>query len=65
MVHAFCGVIITYMDADWVLREYVLDLIPLAGDHSGKSVGKLMFRRLKKENSPVVSVGIFLIRFNF
>ncbi|KAJ7861287.1 hypothetical protein B0H13DRAFT_1115253 [Mycena leptocephala] len=49
MVHAFCGVIISYIDKDWVLREYVLDLIPLDGDHSRKSVGKLIFRRLKKD----------------
>jgi hypothetical protein len=48
MIHAFCGVVISYIDKDWVLREYVLDLIPLDGDHSGKSVGKLIFRRLKK-----------------
>jgi hypothetical protein len=47
MVHAFCGVVISYIDKDWALREYVLDLIPLDGDHSGKSVGKLIFRRLK------------------
>jgi hypothetical protein len=49
MVHAFCGVVISYIDKGWVLREYVLDLIPLDGDHSGKSVGKLVFRRLKKD----------------
>jgi hypothetical protein len=49
MVHAFCGMVISYIDKDWVLREYVLDLIPLDGDHSGKSVGKLIFRHLKKD----------------
>ncbi|KAF7346736.1 Reverse transcriptase-RNase H-integrase [Mycena sanguinolenta] len=36
-------------DIDWILREHVLDLIPLDGDHSGKSVGKLIFCRLKKD----------------
>ncbi|KAK7045126.1 reverse transcriptase-RNase H-integrase [Favolaschia claudopus] len=33
----------------WVLREYVLDLIALDGDHSGKAVGKLVYKRLKKD----------------
>jgi hypothetical protein len=48
MVHAFCGVVISYLDEDWALHEYVLDLIPLDGDHSGKVVGRLVFKRLKK-----------------
>lgn len=48
MVHAFCGVVLSYIDEDWVLREYVLDLILLDGDHSGKAVGRLVFKRLKK-----------------
>ncbi|KAJ7913731.1 hypothetical protein B0H13DRAFT_1873594 [Mycena leptocephala] len=33
---------------DWVLHEYVVDLIPLDGDHSGKAVGRLVFKHLKK-----------------
>jgi hypothetical protein len=48
MVHAFCSVVISYIDEDWVLWEHVLDLIPLDGDHSGKAVGRLVFKRLKK-----------------
>jgi hypothetical protein len=48
MVHAFCGVVISYIDEDWVLHESVVDLIPLDGDHSGKAVGRLVFKRLKK-----------------
>ncbi|KAJ7805344.1 hypothetical protein B0H14DRAFT_3485216 [Mycena olivaceomarginata] len=47
-VYAFCGVVVTYIDKDWVLREYMLDLIPLDGDHSGKAVGKLVFKNLKR-----------------
>ncbi|KAJ7354264.1 hypothetical protein DFH08DRAFT_955660 [Mycena albidolilacea] len=50
MVHAFCGVVIFYIDKEWVLREHVLNLIPLDGDHSGRLVGKLIFQRLKKDN---------------
>lgn len=48
MVHAFCGVVISFIDKNWVLHEYVLDLIPLDGDHSGEAVGRLVFKRLKK-----------------
>jgi hypothetical protein len=42
MVHAFCGVVISYIDEDWVLHEYVVDLIFFDGDHSGKAVGRLV-----------------------
>lgn len=48
MVYAFCGAVISFIDRDWVRREHVLDLITLDGDHSGKTVGKLVFKRLKK-----------------
>ncbi|KAF7370112.1 Reverse transcriptase-RNase H-integrase [Mycena sanguinolenta] len=48
MVYAFCGVVVTFIDADWTLREYVLNLIPLDGDHSGKTVGQLVFKDLKQ-----------------
>ncbi|KAF7348260.1 Reverse transcriptase-RNase H-integrase [Mycena sanguinolenta] len=48
MVYAFCGVVVTFIDADWTLREYVLNLIPLDGDHSGKTVGRLVFKDLKQ-----------------
>jgi hypothetical protein len=47
MVHAFCGVVISYIDEDWVLHEYVVDLIFFDGDHSGKAVGRLVFKRMK------------------
>ncbi|KAF7378021.1 Reverse transcriptase-RNase H-integrase [Mycena sanguinolenta] len=46
MVHAFCGVTVTFIDDDWVLQEHVLDLIPLHGDHSGEAVAKLVFTSL-------------------
>jgi hypothetical protein len=39
MVHAFCGVVISYLDEDWVLHEYVLDLIPLMAIIRGKPLG--------------------------
>ncbi|KAJ7324027.1 hypothetical protein DFH08DRAFT_1085349 [Mycena albidolilacea] len=38
MVHAFCGVLISYIDKNWVLREYVLDLIPLDENKLAKSL---------------------------
>ncbi|KAJ7884283.1 hypothetical protein B0H13DRAFT_2343769 [Mycena leptocephala] len=47
MVHAFCSVVISYIDEDWVLHEYVVDLIFFDGDHSGKAVGRLVFKRMK------------------
>ncbi|KAJ7910361.1 hypothetical protein B0H13DRAFT_2272566 [Mycena leptocephala] len=49
MVYAFCGVVISFIDADWVLREYIFDLIPLDDDHKGRTVGKLIVKRLKKQ----------------
>jgi hypothetical protein len=43
MVNAFAGVVISFINKDWILEEHVLDLIPLDGDHSGEAVGKLVF----------------------
>jgi hypothetical protein len=48
-VYAFYGVVISFIDADWVLREYIFDLIPLDDDHKGRTVGKLILKRLKKQ----------------
>jgi hypothetical protein len=48
MVHAFCGITVTFIDDDWELQEHILDLIPLDGDHSGEAVGKLVFTALNK-----------------
>lgn len=46
MVHAFCGVTVTFIDDNWILQEHVLDLLPLLGDHSGAAVAKLVFTSL-------------------
>lgn len=48
MVHAFCGVIVSFIDDDWKLHEYVLNLIALNGDHTGKTVGNLVYKMLKQ-----------------
>lgn len=37
-----------WIDDDWVLKEHVLELIPMDGDHSGRNYGKLLFESLKK-----------------
>lgn len=51
MVHAFCGITVTFIDNNWELQEHVLDLIPLHGDHSGEAVGKLVFNALRNRKS--------------
>ncbi|CAK5282950.1 unnamed protein product [Mycena citricolor] len=48
MVHSFCGIVVSFIDKDWVRHEYVLDLIPLNGDHSGKTVGRLIYKHLHR-----------------
>ncbi|KAF7358263.1 hypothetical protein MVEN_00875400 [Mycena venus] len=47
-VYAFCGSVGWLIDNDWVLREFVIDLLPLDGDHSGAASGRLMFHSLKE-----------------
>ncbi|KAK7014646.1 hypothetical protein R3P38DRAFT_2638211 [Favolaschia claudopus] len=45
-VYAFCGAVGWLIDDEWVLREFVLELIPLDGDHSGAATGRLLFHKL-------------------
>jgi hypothetical protein len=47
-VYAFAGVVAFWIDDNWDLRECVLDLLPLSGDHSGKASGKLIFKALRR-----------------
>jgi hypothetical protein len=47
-VYAFAGVVAFWIDDNWDLRECVLDLLPLSGDHSGKALGKLTFKALHR-----------------
>ena len=47
-VYAFAGVVAFWIDDNWDLRECVLDLLPLSGDHSGKASGKLIFKALRQ-----------------
>lgn len=46
-VYAFCGSMGWLIDDEWRLREFVLDLLALDGDHSGAASGRLMFNSLK------------------
>lgn len=47
-VFAFAGVVAFWIDDNWNLQEYVIELLPLSGDHSGKASGKLIFKALRK-----------------
>lgn len=47
-VFAFGGVKGFWINDQWILKETVLDLIPVDGDHSGAGVGKRIFEALKK-----------------
>lgn len=47
-VYAFAGVVAFWIDDNWELRECVLELLPLSGDHSGKASGKLIFKALRQ-----------------
>ncbi|VDC04898.1 unnamed protein product [Peniophora sp. CBMAI 1063] len=47
-VYSFIGVITSFIDKNWNLVEYPLELIPLDEDHSGKVYGKEIFRCLRR-----------------
>jgi hypothetical protein len=47
-VYAYNGVVGFWITDDWRLVETVLDLIHLDGDHTGATVGKLMFESMRK-----------------
>jgi hypothetical protein len=47
-VYVFASVVIFWIDDNWELRECVLELLPLSGDHSGKASGKLIFKALRQ-----------------
>ena len=47
-VYAFAGTVAFWINDNWELRETVLELLPLSGDHSGKASGKLIFKALQR-----------------
>ncbi|KAF7296753.1 Reverse transcriptase-RNase H-integrase [Mycena indigotica] len=50
MVHSFCGTVVFFIDDEWKLRDYPLDLIPLDADHTGHGVSKLIYKKLKRRS---------------
>ncbi|TFY75902.1 hypothetical protein EWM64_g8111 [Hericium alpestre] len=46
--YAFAGTTGFWINAEWELKDVVLEFIPLDGDHSGKTSGRLIFKALKK-----------------
>ncbi|KAL4262261.1 Zinc finger BED domain-containing [Pleurotus pulmonarius] len=47
-LHAFAGVVAFWIDKDWAMKEYVLELLPLDGDHLGRRTGKEIFAALNR-----------------